>query len=335
VIEKTFTNGLTAAQAERLALLLEEMGEAQQVVGKILRHGYLSRNPRDQSSIINRCLLESEIADVLFAVRFLVEAGDIYQSEIDFRQRHKAGKIGPYLHHQTSIPSVTVDEPAPAETASPVPLSGTSATPCACGNPALPGEHERWSCAVWPPLPAPQAVQGTEGEGAAGGGEREKAIFDRWDGLMKKLAEGPHGEYVHSLEARLAETMGSLAAAEKRAQAAEAERDELVGLLRGLVEGCHHVSTLTMSDDGYDIYQAALRAAQEALDESVMSYWKANDCWCLYLPGCGVGTLSNHQVTEHDDGTITVSPSILVTGHESGQRTQRHGYLERGVWRDA
>ncbi len=45
----------------------------------------------------------------------------------------------------------------------------------------------------------------------------------------------------------------------------------------------------------------------------------------------GPGRLSNHQVTEHEDGTITVSPSILITGHHD---KQWHGYLERGVWRE-
>lgn len=40
--------------------------------------------------------------------------------------------------------------------------------------------------------------------------------------------------------------------------------------------------------------------------------------------------LSGHQVTEHEDGTITVSPSILVN---RGQENEWHGFLERGVWR--
>lgn len=39
--------------------------------------------------------------------------------------------------------------------------------------------------------------------------------------------------------------------------------------------------------------------------------------------------LSGHDVIEHEDGTITVSPSILVTGFDE----QWHGYLEKGVWR--
>lgn len=48
------------------------------------------------------------------------------------------------------------------------------------------------------------------------------------------------------------------------------------------------------------------------------------------LPGFSAGILSDHQITEHEDGTITVSPSILVEG--TGGNSW-HGYLERGVWR--
>jgi hypothetical protein len=54
--------------------------------------------------------------------------------------------------------------------------------------------------------------------------------------------------------------------------------------------------------------------------------------WWAAVPADGppmIGNLSGHQVEEHDDGTITVSPSIL-TGR--GER-QWHGYLEHGVWR--
>ncbi len=48
------------------------------------------------------------------------------------------------------------------------------------------------------------------------------------------------------------------------------------------------------------------------------------------------GNLSNHQVVEHDDGTITVSPSILVWTEwgEDRVRHEWHGYLEQGVWRE-
>lgn len=42
-----------------------------------------------------------------------------------------------------------------------------------------------------------------------------------------------------------------------------------------------------------------------------------------------IGNLGNHQVEEHEDKTISVQPSILITGW----KTSWHGYLERGVWR--
>lgn len=69
-----------------------------------------------------------------------------------------------------------------------------------------------------------------------------------------------------------------------------------------------------------------------------MQYWKektdGQECWFLYIPGCGLGNLLNHSVVEHEDGTITVNPSILVDGHHDGKPTQIHGYLEHGKWRD-
>jgi hypothetical protein len=64
----------------------------------------------------------------------------------------------------------------------------------------------------------------------------------------------------------------------------------------------------------------------------------AGDYWKHILPGGGLewwivdplrnlGRLTLHSVTEHPDGTITVTPSILVTG------TRRfHGWLKAGVW---
>lgn len=43
-----------------------------------------------------------------------------------------------------------------------------------------------------------------------------------------------------------------------------------------------------------------------------------------------------HTITEHEDGTITVAPSILIyTSHDHGKTRIElwHGFLERGVWR--
>lgn len=48
-------------------------------------------------------------------------------------------------------------------------------------------------------------------------------------------------------------------------------------------------------------------------------------------PGFSIGGLGLHTIVEHDDGTITVSPSILCNGHHD---KQWHGYLEHGIWRE-
>jgi len=53
--------------------------------------------------------------------------------------------------------------------------------------------------------------------------------------------------------------------------------------------------------------------------------------WVIRPPGCHAGGIPDHQVIEHEDGTITVSPSIVLTHFDKTW----HGYLERGVWREA
>lgn len=56
-------------------------------------------------------------------------------------------------------------------------------------------------------------------------------------------------------------------------------------------------------------------------------YWKdADGLWWVRPPRGHMGTLDGHEVTEHENGTITVSPSILSSEY--------HGFLERGVWRE-
>lgn len=91
-------NALSAAEAERLALLLEELGETQQAIGKILRHGYESRHPNGGPT--NREALERELGDVTHAVRRLIDASDIERSNIDARAGEKAIAVAQYLHHQ-------------------------------------------------------------------------------------------------------------------------------------------------------------------------------------------------------------------------------------------
>ncbi len=91
---------LTPAQIERLAILAEELGEAQQAIGKILRHGFFSSNPLVENGPQNYESLERELGDVEFAINLLVKAHDIREWYIHESRDEKAKKIKPYLHHQ-------------------------------------------------------------------------------------------------------------------------------------------------------------------------------------------------------------------------------------------
>jgi hypothetical protein len=74
-------------------------------------------------------------------------------------------------------------------------------------------------------------------------------------------------------------------------------------------------------------------ASMSDLDDEAICYWRDEyGGWWLYLPGCGTGRLSLHTVTEHKDGTISVTPSIKMVGHLD---KVYHGYLTAGVWNDA
>jgi NTP pyrophosphatase (non-canonical NTP hydrolase) len=90
-------NGLTPAEAERLALLSEECAEVIQAVAKILRHGYDSYHPI--TKIGNREALERECGDVRHAMIRLCAAGDLEKEAIHKRADQKADTVAPYLHH--------------------------------------------------------------------------------------------------------------------------------------------------------------------------------------------------------------------------------------------
>lgn len=90
-------NELTNGEAERLALLLEELGEAQQAIGKILRHGYDSCHPDGGPD--NRERLESELGDVQHAIRRLCSNAELNQENINTAEIVKAEKVLRYLHH--------------------------------------------------------------------------------------------------------------------------------------------------------------------------------------------------------------------------------------------
>ena len=91
-------NKLTPGEAERLALLAEELGESIQAIGKILRHGYESRHPNGGPT--NRKTLESELGDVMCAVNKLCDAGDLSSSAIALGAEMKTVRVEQYLHHQ-------------------------------------------------------------------------------------------------------------------------------------------------------------------------------------------------------------------------------------------
>lgn len=58
--------------------------------------------------------------------------------------------------------------------------------------------------------------------------------------------------------------------------------------------------------------------------------------WMMKAPNGEEGAIdqTKHTVVEHEDGTITVSPSILIYPHRTidGHTPGWHGYLERGIW---
>jgi hypothetical protein len=59
--------------------------------------------------------------------------------------------------------------------------------------------------------------------------------------------------------------------------------------------------------------------------------WSEDGCWYAVPPGTDlVANLAAHSIVEHADGTITVTPSILV----GDGRASWHGYLSNGVFEE-
>lgn len=61
-------------------------------------------------------------------------------------------------------------------------------------------------------------------------------------------------------------------------------------------------------------------------------YWKmiqrpGQAEWYIKDPNGNVGSIRAHTVVENGDGTITVSPSILIYGPNG-----YHGFLQAGIW---
>lgn len=94
-----FNNGLSDSELERLAILSEEMGEAIQVIGKIIRHGYESFSPYDVT-YSNRMDLERELGHVLISIDRVVKANDVRNTHVKKSITEKRESIKQYLHHQ-------------------------------------------------------------------------------------------------------------------------------------------------------------------------------------------------------------------------------------------
>jgi hypothetical protein len=58
-------------------------------------------------------------------------------------------------------------------------------------------------------------------------------------------------------------------------------------------------------------------------------YGKLQGAWYGCTPSGIAGSLRGHDVTEHPDGTITVTPVVLFA---DGNGKTWYGFLERGVW---
>lgn len=100
-MEKPF-NKLDPSQVERLAILIEECSEVQHIACKILRHGYDSHNPNDESKIPNKELLEIELGDLTASIGFLT-LDDVCQSSIEQHSDARIQNIGEYMHHNQIV----------------------------------------------------------------------------------------------------------------------------------------------------------------------------------------------------------------------------------------
>lgn len=87
------------AQLERLAILVEEAAEVQQIAMKIVRHGYDSYHPLDEEKTSNKKLLEKELGDLVFAIGLLASAMDINMVNVNEHKWNKKNSINKYLHY--------------------------------------------------------------------------------------------------------------------------------------------------------------------------------------------------------------------------------------------
>lgn len=93
-------NGLTPAEAERLAFLAEEAAEVAQAAMKVLRHGYESDDPTSANGPNNREALQQEIGHVIAAFRLMIQAEDIRYTPLEAEAERKRVSVRRWMHHQ-------------------------------------------------------------------------------------------------------------------------------------------------------------------------------------------------------------------------------------------
>jgi hypothetical protein len=101
----SIVNRIGEPEQERLGLYSEEMGEAQQVVGKIFRHGIDSHHP-DRPGLSNAQLLEWEAGHVLAAIDLLVACGTLDREALYRSKLAKLKKLRSWLHCGTNLDAV-------------------------------------------------------------------------------------------------------------------------------------------------------------------------------------------------------------------------------------
>ena len=100
LLQRLQFNALSAAQAERLFLLMEERAESIQACAKILRHGDESYNPNNPALGSNREQLEREEGDGMAAMNLLCLAHDLNVRKMSEHSIRKTEHVKQYLHHQ-------------------------------------------------------------------------------------------------------------------------------------------------------------------------------------------------------------------------------------------
>lgn len=84
-------------------------------------------------------------------------------------------------------------------------------------------------------------------------------------------------------------------------------------------------------NDGEDYH--LLEPGEYAVSPADGNWYAAVPVLRPQFPHVLVANLHKHKVEEHEDGTITVEPSILVMGYDNDCELRWHGYLEKGIWR--